>query len=225
MTTNSSFAAQSKDFIIVLSVAVGITSILSIIGSVTIILSYIFFKELRTASRFLLLNLSLATLIVGLSNLLGAITSYKFIGRNETVTGLYDQPLGPLCYVEAFTGVYASDSAILWTIALLVYLYISLALYRPTAKWDNIISIICMVVCWGIPLPIMIAYFAEGYFGFVPEYSPGFCTIAYSRNGSNYSNLYRIIIGYDMFVFLSFIVLPILSIVFLCHTKPKVSLK
>lgn len=53
--------------------AVGLSSSLSILGSCAIILSYAAFEELRTTARQLLLNLSVADIILSLSFLLGLL--------------------------------------------------------------------------------------------------------------------------------------------------------
>lgn len=218
LLTNSSslqYPAQTKDFIIVLNVAVGITCLLSIFGASTIILSFLFFKELRTTSRFLLFNLSTADLIVAVSNLVGASTSYKFEGINQTQPG---SSVDFLCEFEAFFGLYGTDASILWTIVLLAYLYITLACYRPSVLWNRIISIICMIFCWGIPFIVAVVFIVEGYFGFEPGFSPGFCTVVIM----NKSQIYRAIIGYEIFLYPSFVVLPILCTVFICHSQCKV---
>lgn len=52
-------------------VVVGLTCLFSVIGSLLIIGSYAFFKSLRNHSRLILVNLSIADLGVGLTNLLG----------------------------------------------------------------------------------------------------------------------------------------------------------
>lgn len=54
-------------------VSVGISSTLSVLGAFAIILSYAAYPELRTIARQLLLNLSIADILVSLAFLLGLI--------------------------------------------------------------------------------------------------------------------------------------------------------
>lgn len=54
-------------------VSVGVCSCLSILGGCVIIVSYAAFPELRTTARQLLLNVSIADIIISLALLLGLI--------------------------------------------------------------------------------------------------------------------------------------------------------
>ena len=213
--TTLHFPTQTKDFIIALNVAIGLTCILSMLGAGAIILSFVFSKELHTTSRFLLLNLSIGDLIVAVSNFIGATTSYKFEGINQTQES---HSIDSVCQFQAFTGLYGTDVSILWTVVLLTYLYISLVCCRPNTLMNRTISAVSMVVCWGVPLVIAVWFLVENYYGYEPGFSPGFCTIV-TENGSQ---IYRVIVGYEIFLFISFLVLPVLCIMFACHVKWKV---
>ena len=208
---------QDLGFIIALNVSVGIMCLLSILGSTSIILSFILFKELRTTGRFILLNLSVADLIVALANLVGAATSYQFRHMNE----YSDMNNTLLCEIDAFFGLFATDSSILWTIVLLSYLYITLHCFRPSRLCFKVSMTICMIICWGLPLAISLWFIIKGYFGFQPGFSPGFCTF---MGGNNSKDIYRPIVGYEMFLYPSIIFLTTLSIIFFCHSKCKVRL-
>jgi hypothetical protein len=214
MTSNNSslYPAQDLGFRIALNTSVGIISILSIVGSVLIIASFVLFKDLQSASRFLLLNLSIATLIVPLSDLVGIGFSLSYGGlHNATNISQNDTA----CKFQAFVSLYAVDCSILWTIAFLAYLYISLSCCQPTKLGNGIIITICMIICWGVPLPIAVVFLAKDYFAYTPDFSPGYCTIF----SENRSELYRVIVGYDMFLYIAYTVLPILCVVFLCHSQ------
>ena len=73
---------------------------------------------------------------------------------------------------------------------------------------NNIILATLVVLCWGIPLPIVIAYSVKGFFGFEPGYSPQFCTIVGTINGSKYVTE---LLGYELFFFASIVILPVLT--------------
>ena len=216
LDSDQELPTQKMAFVIALNTAVGITCLLSILGSMAIILSFVLFKELRTTGRFILLNLSLADLIVAIANLIGAATSYKFHDMDDTKLSNGNKLL---CEIDAFFSLFATDSSILWTIVLLTYLYVTIRCCRISLCWNRIIIIICMIVCWCLPLAISLWFIIEGYFGFQAGFSPGFCTFT----ASNKSEIYRPIVGYEMFLYPSFIILPILCIAFVCHSKCKVS--
>ena len=213
--TEAFFPSQTLEFLIAINVAVGITCLLSVLGAGAIILSFLFFRELRTTSRFLLFNLSIADTIVAVSNIVGVTSSYQFIGLNRT----HHSPTSS-CVFSAIVGLYATDSSILWTIAVMLYIsFLMCCRRRVTVAMDRLIAVVLMVVCWGLPLVVVIAYGVKGFFGFEPGLSPGFCTIVTIEN---YSYPVVALLGYDVFLFAAFIILPLLSVIFVCQFKCKV---
>ncbi|XP_019852988.1 PREDICTED: probable G-protein coupled receptor 157 [Amphimedon queenslandica] len=210
---------QDIGFIIALNISVGIVCLLSILGSTSIIFSYILYKELRTTGRFILLNLSVADLIVALANLLGAAMSPRFRNVNDP-SDINDSSslLALSCKIDAFFGLFATDSSILWTIVLLSYLYITLHCFRPSRSCFKVSMTICMIICWGLPLAISVWFISKNFFGFQPGFSPGFCTFTGDNDGKD---IYRPIVGYEMFLYPSIIFLTTISIAFFCHAKCK----
>ena len=75
---NHSDPPGSLDIVIAIRVGVGTSSFLSVLGAGLVIASYAAFRDLRTTSRLLLVNLSVADLIVSMSHLVGLIEN---IGR------------------------------------------------------------------------------------------------------------------------------------------------
>ena len=164
--------------------------------------------------RFILLQLSIADLIVAVSNIFGAIYSYKFLAPRDTVVNN-----DPLCIIQAAIGVFGTDASILWTIIFISYVYMLLACYKPR-RFSNIIMVTLLsLFSWGFPLVLVVSFAAENYFGYEPGLSPGFCSI-YTANKTE---LYRTIIGYEMFLYSSFLILPIVSTLFVCHLSFMVS--
>lgn len=211
---------QDMGFVLALNVSVGIVCLLSILGSTSIIFSFVIFRELRTAGRFILLNLSVADLIVALANLLGAAISPQFHDMTDPSDINNSTSLLALsCKIDAFFGLFATDSSILWTIVLLSYLYITLHCFRPSRSCFKVSMTICMIICWGLPLAISLWFIIEGYFGFQSGFSPGFCTFIGGNDGKE---IYRPIVGYEMFLYPSIIFLTTISIAFFCHAKCKV---
>lgn len=200
----------SQVYQIILVSAVSITCILSIIGSSAIIFSFLAFRELRNTIRFLLFNLSIADLIVALTNLAGALYSLKFLNSEDQ-----RDKEDPVCVTQAALGILGTDASILWTIVFLVYLYTLLVCYKPRYRTANyVVGIIVTVIVWLTPIVIVAMYTALEYFGYKSQYSPGFCTILI---GNTTSEKIREILGYEIFVYASFLILPVFSVLFIIH--------
>ncbi len=90
---------------------VTITSILSILGSLTIILTFIAWKDIRTVTRHVLLCLSISDLLVGLGNICG--TYFK------------PTPNDTKCTIQSFVTTSASIISCFWTATLALYLYLT----------------------------------------------------------------------------------------------------
>ena len=207
---------QTLGFQALTFVAVTITSILSLIGAAAIIVSFLWFKELRTAtSRFLLFNLSIADAIQAGTFIVGA--SYRL---SVSVSGNATQEHKSfLCVSTAASGLYAGDSSILWTVAVMFYICLKVGFHRIPKSANFIVIMVLMLICWVVPLPVVVAYIARGLLGFKPGYSPGLCTIDGKINGSYFS---AEILGFDIFLFIAFISLPLLTLVTVCWVKCKV---
>jgi len=70
---NNTSPSQSLGVVIGIRVGVGTSSFLSVLGASLVIASYAAFRDLRTTSRLLLVNLSVADLIVSASHLVGLV--------------------------------------------------------------------------------------------------------------------------------------------------------
>ncbi len=200
----SSMANETEIYQIALSTAVGLTCVLSMLGSGAIIVSFIAFRELRTTMRYLLLNLSIADLIVAVTNLFGSMYSLRYL--NEPRNGT-DIP----CVVQAGVGLIGVDASIIWTVVFIVYIYMFLVCCRPRTLKNVVLLSIITVISWMLPTALVIVYWVKGYFGYQRTYSPGFCTILAE------GNLIRGIVGYGAFLYFSFTILPIFSLIFFCH--------
>ena len=207
---------QTLGFQAITFVAVIITSILSLIGAAAIIVSFLWFKELRTTtSRFLLFNLSIADAIVAGTFIVSA--SYRL---SVSVSGIATQEdKSFLCVSTAASVMYAADSSILWTVAVMFYICLKVGFHRIPKSVNVIVVIVLMLICWIVPLPVVVAYIASGLLGFNPGYSPGVCTIDGKINGSYFI---AEIFGFDIFMFIAFISLPLLALVTVCWVKCKV---
>ncbi len=91
---------------------VTITSILSILGSLTIILTFIAWKDIRTVTRHVLLCLSISDLLVGLGNICGTYFKPQLKGDTK-------------CIIQSFVTTSATIISCFWTATLALYLYLT----------------------------------------------------------------------------------------------------
>ena len=198
-------ANATEVYHIALSTAVGLTCVLSMFGSGAIIVSFIAFRELRTTMRYLLFNLSIADFIVAVTNLFGSMYSLRYLNKprnNET-----DIP----CVVQAGVGLIGVDASIIWTVVFIVYIYMFLVCCRPRTLKNYTLLAVITVISWMLPTVVVIVYWVKGYFGYQSTYSPGFCTILTE------GELVRGVFGYGAFLYFSFTILPIFSVIFFAH--------
>ncbi len=120
----------------------GITSVLSIFGSVIIILTYLKYKDLRSSSRKLLVYVSIADFLTACGNLSGIIW---YICKNDMTEAQSDG----LCYFHASLTIFSSISSFLWTVAIGIHLY--LFIVRSDAILANKLIWPFHVICWIIP--------------------------------------------------------------------------
>lgn len=159
------YPAISKDFLLSLRVVVGITCLLSIFGASLIIFTYAVFKDLRTFARQMLVNLSVADIMVAASHFVGLVAKVeRFIPyySNSTQNNTTDR----LCSTQAAFTMYGSISSFLWTMALGIYMLMVIVLRRP--DFAKYFVSVCYMVCWGMPLALVLwfALVHPTYLGF-----------------------------------------------------------
>lgn len=132
---------------------VAAVSLLSMIGAVLIILSYICISSIRTKSREILVHLSVADFGVGCGNFIGIIVNFDhYIKTCRYHEHASCDDLKNLCAAQAFFAGYSTIASILWTLALSVYIY--LLVVHGHRKLHSKIVYFFYVFCWGMPLLI-----------------------------------------------------------------------
>ena len=102
---------------IVNKIAVGSMCLLSMIGSVTIIATFILWKEIRTTSRKILLFLSVSDFLIAASNLFGILIESQH--RSKILAN-------KICKAQSFFTNSVSVSSFMWTLTLAIYLYLAI---------------------------------------------------------------------------------------------------
>lgn len=210
-----------------LRVVVGITCLLSLLGSLLIILSYILFKDLRTSARLILVHLSIADFGVAFSNLFGEF--YRFDRHfNRTVMKLSPHHVQSVCEAQAFAAHFFTISSVLWTMALAAFMYIVVTKLKNKVPNDNWFVRFSYLFCYGMPLLVSVWMVLTHKLGFSPFDTAGWCgSIMHklepgtspSRHNMDYMTA---VLGYDLWIVLTFvfIIVTYLSIHF--YTREEV---
>ena len=205
----------------------GTTCCLSIIGSVLIIFSYLFFKDLRTNARLILVHISLADFGVAACNLFGI--AFKF----ERFLNVTLQPshfkftsttVKHLCKAEAFIAHFSTLSSVLWTMALAAYMYAIIISKlnnsnnsdeNKQGKW--FVRISC-VICYGLTIFVDVWMFCTGKLGYSPSYTSGWCgtILMHKPLEEKIKDYMSVFFGYDLWIILTmfFIIVIYLSLHF-----------
>lgn len=162
------YPVYDRRFVATLTAAVVITSLLSVFGSALIIFTYAAFKNLRTIAREILVQLSVADIIVAVSHIVGITANLpRFIPKKpceqqtDPASALEDDIA---CKVQGGVTLFGTISSFLWTIAVAVYLLTIIVFERQRfARW---LRFTFYPICWGIPLSLVIWFAAEDYLGF-----------------------------------------------------------
>ena len=141
-----------------LRAVVAVVSLLSMIGAVLIVLSYVCIPSIRTKSRQILLHLSVADFGVACANFIGVVVDFDKLIRNcenhheSGSHNSYCRHYVNVCTAQAFFAGFSTIASILWTLTLSVYIY--LLVVHESRKMHSKIVYFCYVFCWGMPLLI-----------------------------------------------------------------------
>ena len=199
-----SIPSLEPHFVLSLQITVGTTCVLSILGAGLIILTYIAFRDLRTTARQLLVNLSIADIVVAASHFVGLLAvldlygesnpcsaSRQLSGDNVSATIIAKETVdNVICQVQGGFTLFGTLGSFLWTIAVAVYLFVvSIVADKPSL--GRRLRFVFYPVCWGIPAGIAVAFGVKGYLGFeenldigrFDEFIRGVCVCVWGGGG------------------------------------------
>ncbi len=159
MTT--SYLGKHHDLILWLQIIVGITCVLSILGASLIILTYVLYKDLWTTARQLLVNLSVADILVATTHFVGLFYFQKFLPSS---TDYIDSNTDTLCSIQGAILMVGTIASCLWTLSLAVYLLIILLLKRPHLAKRFVL--VFYAICWGVPVALTVWFLVKRFHGF-----------------------------------------------------------
>lgn len=164
MECHSKYPAIYPGVITSIKVVTGITCLISIAAACWIITTYCAFKDLRTTARQLLVNLSIADILIAGSHFIGTMANYeRYILQNETI-GTFESAHDPLCVSQASVTMFSSIASFLWTMCIAVYmLALTLSVRKIILKR---MVVLMYLVSWGVPVPFVVAAAATRSLGF-----------------------------------------------------------
>ena len=193
--------------------------IISGVGAMLIILSYLCSRQLRSQARKIILHLSLMDLGVALANLIGVfvyfnryyIESYNSKGDFDSVSPAVHYS----CLIQAAVAVYCNNSSVLWTLSVAIYLHFRIVTnHYNSAKFFKSLIYIMYVVNYGLPLILTIWLALTDRLGFSPFDSSGWCSlIVYMQKPSSDEitvDTYASFFGNDMLILVTMLAIPVL---------------
>lgn len=159
--------AYHPTFIIVTQAFVSVTTVLSILGSVLIVGTFIAFKNLRTRARQILVQLSIADFAVAASQLVGVnVNLQRYASRICTHMDEADINItsDTFCKVQGGLTIFFTISSFFWTVAVAIYLLTVIVFEsQRVGRWLTYLS---YPVCWGVPAVIVVAFGLRKSIGF-----------------------------------------------------------
>ena len=177
--------AYKSDFVTAMRVIVTFVSILSLFGAGLIIVTYVAFKEHRTKARQILVQLSIADILVAVAHIFGVnVTLPKF--TNLICDDFYNATSDVLCQVQGGIAVFSTTGSYLWTIAVAYYFLVIIVF--ESQKIGKLLLIVSYPICWGFPAILVIILGVQGYLGFQPnlDASKSYCSVDCERTGGVY---------------------------------------
>ena len=228
-------------------ISVALACCLSAAGALLIIISYAFFKSLRSRARLVLVHLSVMDLGVSLTNLAGILINFDgyFVreisspsndtssvaepgmeedGSSESqVCPIYRLPdsmaIRRTCTAQAFLAHYFTYGSVLWTIGLAVFIYFVIVHYRqPYVKHVLRAS---YVVCYGLPVVICLWLLLTHRFGYSPA-NGLWCSILLQQPGRTRTDRFAAFFGYDLWIYLAFVVVPVFFVAVKIYIREQV---
>lgn len=225
------------------------TCVLSMIGALLIIISFACCKDLRSRGRQILVNISIMDIGVAMFNLAGAAVYFDRFYHHQTCNncttypstfltpahctgGHYNLPnstvmcpesvdIQYLCLLQASLSLYFTYGSILWTNALCLYLY-----FRIVHSGTQI-SRYCLyasyLFCYAVPLLVTLWLVFTGRLGYSPYESSGWCSIVLMHPSTMERDIYASVFGYNLWIVVTFIFVPILSFAVHMNVRNKVS--
>lgn len=215
-TMNESSLTSSKtNEALWIEIVSAVVCVLSMVGSLAIIVTFVFVKDIRSKARELLVHLSLMDLMYASANFIGLWMPYrKYLnsGRNSSAYHTYHR----VCQVQAFMAVYGTIGSVLWTLGLAVYLY-----YRIVSRDDIVtrrVVIGLYIFCYSLPLYVSLWLLLDDRLGYPnsPIVGGGWCST------NDKADTLESFMTYDIWMWMGIIALVPLYLTIHVHIRDEV---
>ncbi|XP_003928094.3 G-protein coupled receptor 157 isoform X1 [Saimiri boliviensis] len=172
---------------------------LSAFGSGLLVATHALWPDLRSRARRLLLFLSLADLLSAASYFYGVLQDFA----------------GPSwdCVLQGALSTFANTSSFFWTVAIALYLYLSIVRAARGPRTDRLLWVF-HVVSWGVPLVITVAAVALKKIGYdASDVSVGWCWIDLAAE----DHLLWMLLTGKLWEMLAYVLLPLLYLLVRKH--------
>ena len=188
-----------------------VVCVLSMLGSLLIILSYIVFKKtLRSGVRLILVHISIMDFGVGFANLFGIVYGYESHLSNTNSSSQLTGSALYVCNTQAFFAIWCTYASIIWTILLSVYLYLLIA--HQHSLFTRHAFLPFYVLGYGGPLILIVWLYCTNRIGYAPFDTAGWCGVTFTNYKGQEPKLYVTALGYDLWIYLSFVLVPVLCV-------------
>lgn len=185
-------------------ILVTITCFLSLLGALLIIATYIFWKDMRSCSRKILVYISISDSVVAASYMFGVL-----LPENANSTA---------CVTQSFLSTAANLCSFFWTLFMAIYLYAAVARQTPAHNFLWFFH----VIAWGLPLFIVVLAWERGVLGNDRDiYSSGWCWIRV-RDHSNDDVIWMFVTD-KFWEILVFVLILIFYGLLKCHLRTEVN--
>ena len=201
---------------------VAFTCLLSLCGSLLLIVTYAAFRELRTVTRLILANMSAADAIMNCCHLYGLL-AVLVAGVQETSASnsTSDFTWTTACRAQGAFALFSSVAYFLWTIAIAAHF--TALLVVKDAGVVKALFVTSFLLCWGLPCALTVVYGTRDYFGYERVSSPGWCFVTVNgTGGGGLEPLLVQIFAYDVWLYLVILTLPSLYCAIRCYIRVKV---
>ena len=200
-----------------MQIIAGAVCILSMAGSLAIILTYVFVKDIRSKARELLVHISLMDFTYTTANLIGLSLPYhEYLPKTANVSETNHEIYWHVCQVQAFFAVYGTIGSVLWTLGLAVYLYYRIV-SRDADVTKRLVKVL-YVVCYVLPLYSSLWLLLDhgvGY-SYYATSGAGWCFVSDDVAGLD------LFMAYDIWLWLGVVILIPLYLTTHIHTRLEV---
>lgn len=192
-----------------LRAVVGVTCGLSMVGAMLIILSYVVIPSVRTKAREILVHISLMDFMAAAANLAGVIANFEFKLKHENPTSSSYHTIKNLCLAQASFGMYGTESSVLWTICLAVYVYLRIMYDHPAII--RRVFYFFYLFCYGLPCVLTLWFALTDKLGYSKYGGSGWCSLVLvGKDG--HREPFNAVISNDIWIYLTIVLVPLIAI-------------